>query len=702
MANQNICNICGANYVSRNGRWVCPACGAYRPEELSNEEVTLIYHAAQKLRLCEFEDAENAYSDIIQKYPENAEGYWGRLLSRYGIKYEDDIGGKKVPTCYAASIESVLEDKDYKRAMALADADSRANYEEQAAYIERVRKVWIEKARKEKPYDIFISYKDTDNFERTRDSVAAQELYIHLTKQGYRVFFSRESLRDKTGEKYEPYIFNALATAKMMLVYGSDPDYITSTWLKNEWTRYSKRMDAGEKPANSLIVACDGFSPSLLPAALASNQCLDASKPSFYADLDATAKRVLSEEKGGLERKKKKRKRLAITGASVAAALLVLFLIALEPFIIPSRKYAQAVEAYESGNYALAKSTLTELSGYGMYMDNFLPKDNIVELFTRTNANLTCTVDGLVGVREDARATLDKIEVPVYFGNTLVTGIAEGGFANCPSLTQVSLPRTIQKISHEAFFGCSKLTKINLEENLMEIGSGAFAGCTSLSEISLPAGLASIRDRAFEGCTSLSAIKIPESLTVIGSYAFMNCKALCKIKLPSELSKIGDAAFSNCTSLAEVNIPDSVVSIGAGAFANTAITEVSIPRSAAMESGVFKDCISLREVTFMGSNLPSMSFLNCTALETLHLSDQLRALEGSAFQGCLSLQEVTLSENLKTIGNYAFKSCRNLQTVHYGGTVAQFQKTYNHSIGYVFVDTSDTLTVICSDGTWHP
>ena len=25
--NQNICNICGANYEYRNGRWKCPACG---------------------------------------------------------------------------------------------------------------------------------------------------------------------------------------------------------------------------------------------------------------------------------------------------------------------------------------------------------------------------------------------------------------------------------------------------------------------------------------------------------------------------------------------------------------------------------------------------------------------------------------------------------------------------------------------------
>jgi len=206
MSTQSICSICGANYEYLNGRWKCPACGAYKAEELSNEEVTLLYSAAQKLRLSNFSEAEEAYSDIIEKYPQNANAYWGRLLSKYGIKYEEDFDGRKIPTCYAASIESVIEDKDYEKAVELADEQTQDYFERQAEYIERVRKEWIEKAQKEKPYDVFICYKDSDlekGIERTSDSIVAQDLYIHLTEQGYRVFYSRESLRDKVGEKYE-------------------------------------------------------------------------------------------------------------------------------------------------------------------------------------------------------------------------------------------------------------------------------------------------------------------------------------------------------------------------------------------------------------------------------------------------------------------------------------------------------------------
>ena len=298
--NPNICHNCGSDYEYRNGRWICRACGSYKPEELSNEEVTLLYTAFQKLRLAEFDEAEKEFDDILQKYPKNPSGYWGRLMSRYGIKYEVDFDGRMIPTCYATSIESVISDPDYKKALQYADEENRAYYRGQAEYIERVRLEWVEKAKKEKPYDIFICYKDSDlanGIQRTEDSVAAQDLYIHLTNKGYRVFYSHESLRDKVGEKYEPYIFSALSSAKVMLVYGSKPEYITSTWLKNEWTRYEKRLQAGEKDPHSLLVACDGFSPNYLPRVLSSMQCFNANERSFYSDLDDAIERILHKKK---------------------------------------------------------------------------------------------------------------------------------------------------------------------------------------------------------------------------------------------------------------------------------------------------------------------------------------------------------------------------------------------------------------------
>lgn len=295
---ENICNVCGANLIYKDGRWVCPACGAYKEEEISNEEVTLLYNASQKLRLASFDDAEELYADIVKKYPKNSEAHWGLVLSRYGIKYEDDYDGRKLPTCYATTMESFLDDKEYLAALSCApDAKVKAYYEKQGKIIEKNRIEWYEKASKEPAYDVFLCFKDSDkenNIERTDDSIEVANLYTYLSGKGYRVFFSRETLRDKVAEKYEPYIYNALNTASVMIVYGSKPEYFESVWMKNEWTRFLKRMREGLKVDGSLIVAYDGMNPAELPKVFSGRQCLDARKKTFYGDLETLIARVIA------------------------------------------------------------------------------------------------------------------------------------------------------------------------------------------------------------------------------------------------------------------------------------------------------------------------------------------------------------------------------------------------------------------------
>ena len=298
--NSNICNHCGGEYEYRGGRWICRWCGSYKQESVSSEEEVLLYGSYQKLRLTEFIEAESEFDDFIQKYPENPSGYWGRLMARYAIKYEQDFDGRMIPTCYATSIGRVTSASDYKKALQYADAENRAYYKSQAEYIERVRKVWLEKAQQEPPYDIFLCYKDSDlaqNIERTKDSYAAQELYTLLTDMGFRVFYSRVSLRGKVGEKYEPYIFHALSTAKVMIVYASNPDYIRSTWMKNEWMRYTKQIREGKKKPESLLIACDGFSPDEVPTALSSMPCFRAEERAFYGELKKTVNQLFGRKK---------------------------------------------------------------------------------------------------------------------------------------------------------------------------------------------------------------------------------------------------------------------------------------------------------------------------------------------------------------------------------------------------------------------
>ena len=198
-------------------------------------------------------------------FPEEAEAYWGLVLCKYGIEYVDDPAtGKKIPTCHRSSFESVMDDPNLEQAMENTDAVARKVMREEAKQIEAIRQRIIEVSSKEEPYDIFICYKETDEKgDRTVDSVLAQDLYSALTDKGYRVFFSRITLRGKLGEAYEPYIFAALNSAKVMLAVGTCYEYFNAVWVKNEWSRYLKICQ--EDRSKHLIPCYKNLDPEDMP-----------------------------------------------------------------------------------------------------------------------------------------------------------------------------------------------------------------------------------------------------------------------------------------------------------------------------------------------------------------------------------------------------------------------------------------------------
>ena len=242
------CKMCGGDLEITEGVTVaeCEYCGTKQTvPSADSEKKTSLFLRANKLRFdCDFDRAANIYDSIITDFPAEPEAYWGLLLCKYGIEYVDDPAtGKKVPTCHRSSYESVLEDENLEKVMEYADAVARRVYRDEVKAIEDIRKGILEVSGKEPPYDIFICYKETDESgERTVDSVLAQDVYDALTEKGYRVFFSRITLEDKLGTEYEPYIFAALNSAKIMLVFGTDYEYFNAVWVKNEWSRYLKLM----------------------------------------------------------------------------------------------------------------------------------------------------------------------------------------------------------------------------------------------------------------------------------------------------------------------------------------------------------------------------------------------------------------------------------------------------------------------------
>ena len=291
------CKMCGGALDITEGMTVCECeyCGSVQTvPQLDDEKKINLFSRANRLRsACEFDKASGVYEALVSDFPEEAEAYWGLLLCKYGIEYVDDPAtGKKVPTCHRSSFDSIMEDQDFEMVMECSDPASRAVYREEAKAIEALRIAINEVSSKEAPYDIFICYKETDaSGNRTIDSVIAQDVYQALVEKGYKVFFSRITLEDKLGQEYEPYIFAALHSARIMLAFGTDYEYYNAVWVKNEWSRFLSLIEKGAK--KTLIPCYKGIDAYDMPKEFARLQAQDMGKVGAMQDLLRGIEKIL-------------------------------------------------------------------------------------------------------------------------------------------------------------------------------------------------------------------------------------------------------------------------------------------------------------------------------------------------------------------------------------------------------------------------
>lgn len=252
------CKMCGSNLEIEDSITVCKCekCGTSQTvPDIEDDKELKLFERAGRLRFnCDFDKAAGIYNTITDSYPEEAEGYWGLILCKYGIEYADNASGKKVPVCHRISYDSVMDDEDFELVMENSDSESRAIFREEAKIIEENRKKYIQIAESEQPYDIYISYRaKDDNGDKTAVSEIAGHLYNKLTSAGYRVFLSEAALKGKKRSECEPYIYSALNSANVMLALGTSYDDYNDVWVKNEWNRY---LEIAEKNKNKCLIPC--------------------------------------------------------------------------------------------------------------------------------------------------------------------------------------------------------------------------------------------------------------------------------------------------------------------------------------------------------------------------------------------------------------------------------------------------------------
>ena len=289
--------MCGGTIEFEEGATVgeCQHCGTKQTlPKLDDDRKTNLYDRANHFRRNnDYDKAAGIYEQILNEDPSDAEAYWSLVICQYGIEYvEDPATHKRVPTVNRAQFTSIFDDDNYKSALQYSDTLQRTIYEQEANAINEIQKCILSISQKEDPFDVFICYKETDaNGRRTQDSVLANDLYHQLTQEGFKVFFARITLEDKLGTAYEPYIFAALNSAKVMVVLGTKPEYFNAVWVKNEWSRYLGlvKNSNGKK---ILIPAYKDMDPYDLPEEFSHLQAQDMSKLGFMQDLIRGIKKI--------------------------------------------------------------------------------------------------------------------------------------------------------------------------------------------------------------------------------------------------------------------------------------------------------------------------------------------------------------------------------------------------------------------------
>lgn len=361
------CKICGGELNIERGQSIveCEYCGVKQTlPRFFDENVKLMYDRANNYLLHnEFDKAENIYNQILYTDKEDADAYWSLVLCKYGITYvKDPKTGKYIPTCNRTYYSSIFDDENYKNAIKYANEEKKALFEADAKTIDDIQHSIIAISRKEKPFDIFISYKETGaNGGRTKDSIVAQDLYEKLTNEGYKVFFSRITLEDKIGTEYEPYIYAALASSKVMITICSSRENIEAVWVKNEWSRFFAFCQ--KDSTKTILPLYFDMDKNDLPDEFAHLPSYDVKAEGFEQDLIRGIKKLIPLPIMEKERREKRKKLLKKIGLG-AVACLVVAAICMIPWFMKLPDYNAAMQLYYDKNYPEATWAFDELGSY--------------------------------------------------------------------------------------------------------------------------------------------------------------------------------------------------------------------------------------------------------------------------------------------------------------------------------------------------
>lgn len=264
----------------------------------------------------------------------------------------------------------------------------------------------------------------------------------------------------------------------------------------------------------------------------------------------------------------------------------------------------------------------------------------------------------------------DKISIP-----NGVKGISAHAFYSRNTITEITIPESVEIIDQAAFYGCMGLKKVvfNGTSQLKGISSYAFTKCEALETIEIPASVKQVGDYAFYGCTALKKVVLKDGVEVLGNYVFYGCTALEQVDLGSTLTTMGGRVFSRCTALTTLTLPDSLTTMGDYTFyqCESLLTVKFGSGLKEVNKYTFADCGALNSIILPQSikKIEKFAFYRCEALKSVVLGDNVTEICNYAFYGCKGLKYLNIPDSVTTIGGFVFRGCESLTCLMIGENV---------------------------------
>lgn len=333
----------------------------------------------------------------------------------------------------------------------------------------------------------------------------------------------------------------------------------------------------------------------------------------------------------------------------------------------------------------------------------FFPNEKIqVQAEEKYSGEWRYTISSGEATLKEYFGTASSIIIPSFIDGYPVTEIGEKLFEDS-SITNVTIPKSIEKIGYNAFANCKYLTSIYFDakdcnvyyfRDMMYMNVFLNAGKFSdLLKVTFGPNVEKVPKGMFEARESeyahVTEIVLSDSIKNIGDWAFANCYDLQNVTWGKNIERIESEAFRNCTKLQSITIPECTEYIGLNAF---------------------KGCKYLKQINFnakkckafmMRSSMDEHVFVDAgkysSSLKVI-FGNKVEVVPASLFEAPESayahITEVIIPKNVKEIGAFAFNNCKDLKKITIkGATTVPNSELYNP-----FNGCSKSLVFECGKG----